>query len=124
MTEPAFAHGKICYIQLPSKDPQASAEFFRSVVGWNIRTHDDGTPAFDDTVGQVSGMWETRLQAVDDPGFLISIMVENVAEAARRWAASGGTIVKEPWNTGRENLALVRDPDGNLWSLYHGGELD
>lgn len=48
-------HGKICYIFMPSTDPQQSGEFYRSVFGWNIRAHDDGSIAFDNTVGEVSG---------------------------------------------------------------------
>lgn len=123
MTEPTFAQGKICYVQLPSKNPKASAEFFRTVFDWNIRTHDDGMLAFDDPTGAVSGMWETRLTAADDPGFLVSIMVRDVPKAAEAVVAHGGNIVKEPWYDGQQHLALVRDPDGNMWSLYHGGEL-
>jgi uncharacterized protein len=54
MPEPNSAHGRICYVIMPTKDPEASSGFNRDVFGWQIRAHGDGTLAFD-AVGQVSG---------------------------------------------------------------------
>src|SRR5262249_32580573 len=36
------AHGKICYVEMPASDPARSAEFYRAVFGWTIRTRGDG----------------------------------------------------------------------------------
>lgn len=38
---PAFGNGKICYIELPSKDIDESSFFFEKVFGWNIRTREE-----------------------------------------------------------------------------------
>ena len=56
---PTTGHGKICHIEMPAIDVNGSAEFYRSVLGWNVRTRGDGSLAFDDGVGQVSGTWLT-----------------------------------------------------------------
>ena len=54
---PTTANGKICYIEIPATDIARSAEFYKNVFGWNIRTSGNGRTAFDDTTGQVSGAW-------------------------------------------------------------------
>ena len=78
---PTSANGKICYIQIPTTDIQRSAEFYRKVFGWRIRQRGDGRTAFDDTTGQVSGEWVLGRPASAEPGLLIYIMVDSVAEA-------------------------------------------
>jgi len=52
---PTIANGKICYIEMPATDIARSAEFYKGVFGWNIRKRGDGSTAFDDTTGEVSG---------------------------------------------------------------------
>ena len=54
---PTLTNGKICYIEMPATDVRASSEFYEKVFGWGIRRRGDGSIAFDDTAGQVSGTW-------------------------------------------------------------------
>ena len=54
---PASANGKICYIEMPATDVARSADFYTRVFGWKVRQRGDGSTAFDDGVGQVSGAW-------------------------------------------------------------------
>jgi hypothetical protein len=54
---PTFANGKICYIEMPATDIARSSDFFKRVFGWNIRKRGDGSTAFDDSTGEVSGTW-------------------------------------------------------------------
>ena len=54
---PTMANGKICYIEIPATDIARSAEFYRRVFGWNVRRRGDGSTAFDETTGEVSGSW-------------------------------------------------------------------
>ena len=65
----ASKHGKICYNELPATDPQKSADFYREIFGWNIRTRGDGAISFDDTIGEVSGSFDPDKKAVPHPGF-------------------------------------------------------
>jgi uncharacterized protein len=30
-------HGKICYLEIPAKTAEASADFYSSIFGWKIR---------------------------------------------------------------------------------------
>jgi len=54
---PTVANGKICYIEFPATDIARSADFYKRVFGWGIRKRGDGSTAFDDTAGEVSGTW-------------------------------------------------------------------
>ena len=49
-------NGKICYIEIPAIDINASAGFYQAVFGWRTRQRGDGQLAFDDGV-EVSGTW-------------------------------------------------------------------
>jgi uncharacterized protein len=52
---PKLTNGKICYLEMPATDIARSAEFYKGVFGWNVRKRGDGSAAFDDTTGEVSG---------------------------------------------------------------------
>lgn len=122
MSEPTFAHGKICYVQMPAIDVKQSADFYQRVFGWNIRTRSDGATSFDDTTGQVSGMWDTGRQAVADPGLIVSIMVTDAVATVAAIEAAGGTIVDAVDPDASEIHGTFRDPAGNLLSIYqHSG---
>src|SRR5207248_7900986 len=69
---PTLRNGKICYIQIPATDIARSADFYRSVFGWNIRQREHGT-AFDDGVGEVSGEWVLDRPPALEPGLLIDV---------------------------------------------------
>lgn len=118
MTEPGFGQGKICYIQMPAVDVQRSAGFYRDVFGWNVRERGDGEVAFDDGVGQVSGVWETGRKAADDPGMIVSIMVRDAMATVDAITSAGGTIVEAPDPSQSEVHGTFRDPAGNLLSIY------
>jgi uncharacterized protein len=111
-------HGKICYIELPAADPAKSADFYRENFGWNIRTRGDGAISFDDTIGEVSGSFDPDKKAVPNPGFIISIMVDDIRATIDRITASGCEIVDPLGFHSTELIAHFRDPGGNLIGLY------
>ena len=115
---PALAHGKVCYIEIPATDVQRSAEFYGEVFGWNIRRRSDGHIAFDDTVDEVSGTWVTARPPSDQPGLLIYVMVDSVAEACEAVVAHGGEIVQPIGADAPEITARFRDPAGNVIGLF------
>ena len=84
MMTPTPANGKICYIELPAADVERSAEFYSRVFGWRIRKRGDGSTAFDDTTGQVSGSFIRGRQPAGSPGLLVYIMVDSAAATWHR----------------------------------------
>jgi predicted enzyme related to lactoylglutathione lyase len=117
-SQPTFGNGKICYLELPSRDVQESAAFYQAVCDWSIRTRGDGSVAFDDGVGQVSGTWRTDRKPVEEVGLLVHIMVDDIEETIQKVKANGGTIVRPVGMDAPEITAWFRDPSGNILGLY------
>lgn len=114
---PTYANGKICYIDIPALNIQASADFYQKTFGWNVRTRGDGSVAFDDGAGEVSGTWSIG-RAPAMPGFIIYIMVDSVEETIKAVEANGGTIVQQIGADAPEITARFSDPAGNIVGLY------
>ena len=115
---PTFANGKICYIEMPTKDVSASADFYKKVFGWNVRTRKDGSTAFDDTTGEVSGSWIKGRPPASQPGLLFYIMVDSVEQTIEKIKANGCTIVQPIGMDAPEITARFSDPAGNIIGLY------
>ena len=116
--EPTLGNGKICYVEIPAKDIARSIEFYQTVFGWNVRQRGDGKSAFDDGVGQVSGTWVTNRPPSTDPGLLLYIMVDSVANTIENVIANGGELVQPIGGDAPEITARFRDPAGNVLGLY------
>ena len=115
---PTLTNGKICYIELPAIDVGLSQAFYARVFGWPMRTRGDGSHAFDDTTGQVSGAFVTGRPPSGIPGVLFYIMVDDVAATCKVVEAHGGKVVQPVVADSREIVARFRDPGGNIIGLY------
>ena len=115
---PTYANGKICYIEMPATDIARSADFYSKVFGWHIRQRGDGSTAFDDAVGEVSGTWVLRRPPAVTPGLLVYVMVDSAAAALEAIVANGGEIVQPIGADAPEITARFRDPGGNVLGLY------
>jgi len=115
---PTMGNGKICYIEIPAIDINQSASFYQEIFGWQIRTRGDGSIAFDDAVGEVSGTWVVGRPPSPEPGLLIYIMVDSVAAAVDAVVAHGGQIVQPIGMDAPEITARFSDPAGNVLGLY------
>ena len=111
-------HGKVCYLEVPASNVAQSAAFYAKVFGWRMRTRGNGTQAFDDTTGAVSGSFVIGRPASTTPGLLVYIMVDSVEETCRIVEANGGTIVQPLGADAPELTARFRDPGGNVLGLY------
>src|SRR5438128_7815243 len=116
--QPTMGNGKICYIEIPAQDINASAAFYNDVFGWKTRTRGDGHLAFDDGVGQVSGTWALNRKPMTEVGLLIYIMVDSVAATVDKVTAAGGIIVQPIGADAPEITARFTDPAGNILGLY------
>jgi uncharacterized protein len=116
--EPTYGNGKICYIELPAVDVAQSATFYKNVFDWNIRRRDNGSIAFDDSVGEVSGTWVTGRNPHTETGLLVYIMVYNMNDAIELVTKNGGKIVQPVGKDLPEITARFSDPAGNVLGLY------
>jgi predicted enzyme related to lactoylglutathione lyase len=115
---PTLGNGKICYIQLPAADIARSVDFYKRVFGWAVRHRGDGSIAFDDGVGEVSGTWVLGRLPASRPGLLIYVMVDSVVATLDAIVANGGEIVQPIGGDAPEITARFRDPAGNVLGLY------
>jgi predicted enzyme related to lactoylglutathione lyase len=115
---PNLSNGKICYVELPALDVEASRVFYETVFGWQTRQRPNGSLAFDDGVGQVSGGWVTGRPPTREVGLLVYVMMDSVEETLDRVAAAGGEVVQPIGGDAPEITARIRDPAGNLIGLY------
>ena len=115
---PTFANGKICYIEIPATDIAASSDFYRKVFAWNIRKRDNGSTAFDDSVGEVSGTWILGRPPASEPGLMVYMMVDSVSATLDLIVANGGKIVQPIGADAPEITARFRDLAGNVLGLY------
>jgi predicted enzyme related to lactoylglutathione lyase len=115
---PTLGNGKVCYIEIPAVDINTSVRFYQEVFGWQVRRRGDGSMAFDDGVGEVSGTWVTGRKPAAEPGLLIYIMVDSVALTVDAVTANGGKIVQPIGADAPEITARFSDPAGNILGLY------
>ena len=118
MAHPTYSNGKICYIELPSDDIDRSSSFYQGVFGWKVRKRGDGSIAFDDGVGEVSGTWVTGRKPATDPTLLVYIMVDNMEATIDLVEKNGGRIVQPVGGDFPEITARFSDPAGNVLGLY------
>ena len=116
--QPTFGNGKICYVELPSKNIKESSTFYNNVFGWNIRTRDDGTVSFDDGVNEVSGTWRIDRKPSTEIGMLIHIMVDDIEASIKAVIKHGGKIIQPVGMEAPEITAKFSDPSGNVLGLF------
>src|SRR5437867_9308540 len=107
---PTLGNGKICYLEIPAPDINRAATFYKEVFGWQVRTRGDGSVAFDDGVGQVSGTWVLGRKPMTEVGLLIYIMMDSVAATMESVVANGGKIVQTIGADAPEITARFADP--------------
>jgi hypothetical protein len=115
---PSNRNGKICYVEIPTTDLARSAAFYEKVFGWRTRRRANGSTAFDDAVGQVSGTWTTGRAPAATPGLLLYVMVDDAEDACKAIAANGGQIVQPIGVDAPEITARFTDPAGNVLGIY------
>ncbi|MGC2111853.1 MAG: VOC family protein [Candidatus Korobacteraceae bacterium] len=115
---PTLANGKICYLEMPATDIAVSRRFYQQVFGWKVRTRGDGSLAFDDTTGEVSGTWVVGRPPSLTPGIWSYIMVDSVEATVDAIVAKGGEIVQPIGADAPEITARFCDPGGNVLGLY------
>jgi predicted enzyme related to lactoylglutathione lyase len=115
---PGGGHGKICYVEIPARNVEKSASFYEAIFNWPLRNKGTEDVAFDDGVGVVSGMWVADRKPSIEPGLLIYVMMDSVADAVERVIANGGKIVQPVGMDAPEITARFSDPFGNVMGLY------
>lgn len=112
-------HGKICYLEIPVVNIDDAVRFYTTLFGWQVRTRGDGSRAFDDATGAVSGSWVTGRRPSPDSGVVVYVKVDSIETTLRRLStAGGGPVVPKTAIGPTAFFAVCRDPAGNQVGLY------
>jgi predicted enzyme related to lactoylglutathione lyase len=115
--EPAM--NRFLWTEHLSRDPQASADFYAALVGFEVRKVDSGGKHYWVLVKgrERAGLLRNPI-AVDRPIWLASIRVADPAASAARAAQLGGRVLLAPRADLRNGtLALIADPTGAVLAL-------
>ena len=114
---PVLRIGGISYLRIPALDPHASAAFYESVFGWNVRS-DREEPAFEDGTGHVIGHFMSSVPVGSESGVRPYIYVERVDETLEKVVGGGGEVVEATYPEGDLLVATFRDPAGNVIGVW------
>lgn len=118
-------NGKVCYLEIPAVNVDDAVHFYTTLFSWKVRTRGDGSRAFDDAAGAVSGSWVTGRRSAADSGVLVYVMVDSIDATLGRVSAAGGTTVTPKTAISpTAAFAVCCDPAGNRVGVYeeeHGG---
>jgi predicted enzyme related to lactoylglutathione lyase len=109
-----FRPGDVTYLRIPAENQAGLAGFYAAVFGWRTR---DGR-AFEDASGSVIGHFSTEHAVAGEAGFRPYVYVESIDETLTRVDAHGGAVVVEPYPEGNLQVAVIRDPAGNVLGIW------
>ena len=120
--EPSLSRpGGITYMQIPSRDADASADFYERVFGWTIRQRGTAHVTFADGSGHVIGAFIPDRAISREPGILPYIYVSRLDDTVAAITRHGGKIVRDPYPEGDLWVATFRDVAGNVLGAWQMG---
>lgn len=121
----------VSHFEIPARDPERAARFYREVFGWSIEplswehpyykirgsaaSSEAGREGIDGGITEAGG-------GLDHPLLMIHIQGENLGGVLERITAAGGRVDLPVTRVGEMGWwARFRDPEGNLLGLWQGG---
>ncbi len=121
-TTPAFDVTGVDFVTIPAQDLEASAAFYRDVLGLQEGKRWGSMPAIEFEAGNLT------LAVMDPTAFgmefhahsvPIALQVADVAAAREALESQGVTFVTDIIDSGVCHQAIFRDPAGNTLDLHH-----
>jgi hypothetical protein len=116
--------GKVGWIDITVDDASGLRDFYSKVVGWktehvSMGDYDDFAMAMPGNGEAVTGICHARGENADLPrGWLIYIVVADIAESIAACEAGGGRIVLAPRGLAGGRFCIIEDPSGATAALY------
>lgn len=129
--------GSIWWSELLAPETEKLTDFYAKVIGWNVKVVDADDPTRPATTPdnrytiflggdeEVAGLMKANhpLAAHSGVGWLTYIEVDDVEETIEKVIASGGTILREAWETENgDEIAVISDPMGNVFGIVTPAE--
>ena len=111
-------HEKINYIELPSKDIEATKLFFTKVFHWSFIDYGPEYTAFSNE-GIDGGFFKSRLSASTQNGsVLIVFYSKNLKQTQAKIESAGGLIIKAIFSFPGGHRFHFSDPSGNEYAVW------
>ena len=126
-------HATVSRFEIPARDPERLAAFYREVFGWQvdplpwegaayftIRTGPAPSPGRHDVPGAIhGGLGAPATIGADHPLLVIHVSGSSLEDLLHSIEAAGGTAEEAPRAVGTfGHFASFRDPQGNLLGLW------
>lgn len=125
-------HGDPVWIELTTHDVSGSADFYRTIFGWEITQSSSEVPGYtvatldgEPVAGAVSALDELDQRPKFDTEWKVLLKVDSISEATAKVPPARGRIVAPPMkvsDAGR--LAIVEDPGGAVLGLWESINFD
>ncbi|HWI31054.1 MAG TPA: VOC family protein [Microbacterium sp.] len=125
MTNPphTYPHGVLCWIDIEKSDPDAAADFYRGLLGWDF--HAATPPDAPDTylIATLDGEDAAAIGGGEDGEWMTYVAVDDADAAAERVTDAGGTVLVPVADAGPGGrLAVCADPDGAVFRLWEADQ--
>jgi uncharacterized protein len=109
----------IVHMELPAKDPEAAAEFYHKMFGWD-HEHMDGPMNYTTfKTGNVGGGFAEVSEVYEPGGAILYVGSQDIDADLRRAAGFGAkTVVPKTEIPGMGWYAIFADPTGNRFGLF------
>jgi len=111
-------HGKINYVEFPSRELELSKKFFSTVFSWSFVDYGPEYTAFSNE-GIDGGFFKSELVASsENGGALLVFYSNNLEETQSIIESAGGTIIKTIFSFPGGRRFHFSDPNGNEYAVW------
>lgn len=123
------ADGDFFWVDLLARDPERAAAFYSGIAGYEVSPREDETVrrVVLSSEGYARAGIAPKPQAVQQPGWLPYVLVDDVGATLDKVKAAGGSVLVEPRKDVQDgNLAVIADPRGGVLGIvnWQGGADD
>jgi predicted enzyme related to lactoylglutathione lyase len=123
-----YNSGEFCWVDLGVPDPEAAAEFYGDLIGWERERYEpdpEGYWYLRHNGKLVAGLEGFRSEG-QVPAWVGFVRVDDAAQSADKVRAAGGAIITGPLEVpgGAGSLAVCQDTEGAVFALWQPGELN
>lgn len=110
--------GKINYVEIPSRDLEATKSFFSAAFGWSFVDYGPEYIAIENA-GIDGGFFKSDKIATTDIGSVLIILYSNDLEKTiKKVKVAGGEIIKEIFSFPGGQRFHFTDPNGNEYAVW------
>jgi predicted enzyme related to lactoylglutathione lyase len=123
-----YIPGVPCWIDTNQPDPDAAADFYRGVFGWeleNVLPPESGAKYFMARIrgGDVAAISSIPESAPPMAVWNTYVAVSKADETASRVRGAGGNVLAEPFDVSEAGrMAVFADPEGAVFSVWQAGQ--